>query len=45
MEQTKTNTFMDLMVASTKSYWCSVKLLSDALTSLFLLGSNVYNLV
>lgn len=41
MGLTKTNTFMDLTVAFRKHYWCSVKLLSVALTSLFLLGNTI----
>lgn len=41
MELTETNTFMDLMAATTKHYWCSVKLLSVALTFRFLLGNTM----
>lgn len=41
MKLIKTNSFMDLMVASTKHYWRAVKLLSVALTSFFLLGNTM----
>lgn len=41
IELTKTKTFMDWMVASTKHYWFSVKLLSVVLTSLLLLGNTM----